>query len=256
MKNKKHHLSRVWNEFQEIGKEKTSHITIPLIEKYISEIFSVGQFYYYVLNLFDGKLTNFGNDIISMHGLKKLPNHVEEILNLIHPEDISFVIEAEYLATLKLKEIGFEHVLDIKSSYCFRMKVNDGSYQLFHHQAIHINKDEKNCLLQAINIHTNINHLTQQNNNIITITGIGNRNDFYQITPKNNLQFPLSVPKLTKREIQIISLIGKGYSTTEISNILNISNHTTHTHRKNIMEKMQVNRVSQLIRKCIEYGYL
>ncbi|MCW3160121.1 LuxR C-terminal-related transcriptional regulator [Chryseobacterium oryctis] len=254
MKSKQHQLTAVWNEFPDALSNNFVVTAAPAIQKIIAEMFSVGNFYYYIINVADGSVSNFNETVLSIHGLKEYPNSLQQIIDLIHPDDIPFVLEAERLTLDKMKEIGFEHQLNLKTSYCFRMKVGDGSYQLFHHQAIHSLKDENGKLLQAINIHTNIHHLTQQNNFVVVVSGIGTRDDYHQILVRPN--DIIALPNLTKREKEILSLIGKGYSGAEIAKSLILSEHTIRTHRKNILAKTNSRNSKELVRKAFEWGLI
>lgn len=54
---------------------------------------------------------------------------------------------------------------------------------------------------------------------------------------------------LTKREIEVLNLIVEGYTNTEISNKLMITNHTTKAHVASIFNKMGVsNRVQATVK--------
>lgn len=251
----KHHpLEEIWNLYPDILSNDVKSISNTSVPQIIGEIFSVGDFYYYVINVVNSRLTNHHENILRIHGLKKYPNNLSDIIKLIHPDDLEFVLEAEKMTLEKIKEIGFEHQLNLKCSYCFRMKTHDGHYEMFHHQSLHTMKDENGKLVQAVNIHTNIHHITQQNSNIVLVAGIGERTDYHQMHFRKMEKF--DIPNLTKREFEILQLIGKGLTRTEISCSLNISKHTVHTHRKNIMSKMSATNTSQLVRHGIEYGYL
>lgn len=59
--------------------------------------------------------------------------------------------------------------------------------------------------------------------------------------------------KLSKREIEIIALIKKGYSSKEIAGQLFLSGFTVETHRKNIFRKLQVSSVGAMIQFANEY---
>lgn len=237
--------------------DEQKSISPPSMERFIAEIFSPGEFYSYVLNITDSTLSHQHENILQMHGLKNYPNHLKEIIDLIHPEDIPFVIEAERMAIEKMMEIGFEHQLNLKSSYCFRMKTGKGNYELFYHQALHTLKDEHDRLLQAVNIHTNINHITTENSYTVLISGVGGRTDFHQMKyrPAQILQVD-HLGKLTKREKQILSFIVQGLTGKEISQELNISEHTTRTHRKNLLNKLNARNTSDLVRKAIEMALI
>lgn len=53
--------------------------------------------------------------------------------------------------------------------------------------------------------------------------------------------------KLTKREIEVLELVTKGYSNIEISKELKISISTSKVHVKNIMEKLNLKNRIQII---------
>ncbi len=59
---------------------------------------------------------------------------------------------------------------------------------------------------------------------------------------------------LTNREQTIISLLANGYSSKEMAEELGISVRTIETHRRNIKNKLGINRTSGLTRYAIEYG--
>jgi DNA-binding NarL/FixJ family response regulator len=52
---------------------------------------------------------------------------------------------------------------------------------------------------------------------------------------------------ITDREIEIIRLVAEGLSNKEIAEKLFLSTHTVTTHRKNIMNKLQVNNTAGLV---------
>lgn len=59
---------------------------------------------------------------------------------------------------------------------------------------------------------------------------------------------------LTEREVEIIQEIAGGLTSKQIADKLHISTHTVQTHRKNIMRKLQVGSVSELILYAIRMG--
>ena len=57
--------------------------------------------------------------------------------------------------------------------------------------------------------------------------------------------------RLTTRESEIIRLISEGNSSKEVASTLGISVKTADTHRANIMRKLQVHTVSELVRYAL-----
>ena len=62
--------------------------------------------------------------------------------------------------------------------------------------------------------------------------------------------------KLTKREIEVLKLVGQAMSNKEIAKELFISDQTVSVHRKNIMKKLDVNSTASLIRFSYEHNLL
>ena len=60
--------------------------------------------------------------------------------------------------------------------------------------------------------------------------------------------------KLTRRESEVLSLVGKGLLSKEISDMLNISVHTVNTHRQRILEKMNANNTIEAIEAAKRFG--
>ncbi|MDP4186348.1 MAG: response regulator transcription factor, partial [Bacteroidota bacterium] len=63
-------------------------------------------------------------------------------------------------------------------------------------------------------------------------------------------------PYLTKKEIEITSLIAQGLTTKEIASKLFLSVHTVNTHRKNILKKLGINSSGELIMYAIHSGII
>ena len=67
---------------------------------------------------------------------------------------------------------------------------------------------------------------------------------------KNNLL----IQSLRKREIEILTLVCQGRSTKEIAQQLFLSEHTVHTHRRNIQRKLGTSNVAELVLLARETG--
>jgi DNA-binding NarL/FixJ family response regulator len=55
------------------------------------------------------------------------------------------------------------------------------------------------------------------------------------------------VARLTFREREVLQLIGEGETNKEISTTLNVSLKTTETHRSNLMRKLKLHSVAELV---------
>ena len=59
---------------------------------------------------------------------------------------------------------------------------------------------------------------------------------------------------LTEREREVLQLIAEGNSVKEIAGLLHLSVNTIHTHRKNIMEKLDLHSTAALTKYAIREG--
>ncbi len=63
-------------------------------------------------------------------------------------------------------------------------------------------------------------------------------------------------PALTPRQKQILQLVTAGYTSREIATQLKISVQTVEVHRFNLMRRLHVRNVAQLIRQALILRYL
>ncbi|MFK7952415.1 MAG: response regulator [Ekhidna sp.] len=98
------------------------------------------------------------------------------------------------------------------------------------------------------------------------LTSVSQRRDFYSqkalemaISNVDSISTSASGKKthlLTERELEILTLIASGKSTKDIAEELFIAVRTVETHRKNIMEKMEVNNMAGMVRIAVQEGLL
>ena len=61
---------------------------------------------------------------------------------------------------------------------------------------------------------------------------------------------------LTQRERELLQLIAEGKSNKDVANMLNLSLYTVETHRGNIMEKLNLHSVPELILYAVRKGVI
>ena len=72
--------------------------------------------------------------------------------------------------------------------------------------------------------------------------------------PGNDADGLLRLRQLSRREREIIGLVRQGLSTRAIAQQLCLSELTVSTHRRNLMQKLGVHGVAELVRFAHEYG--
>jgi DNA-binding CsgD family transcriptional regulator len=223
-------------------------------DEIISSLISVGPFYFYIIDFCDMSMSNVSPSITDIHGFDPETVTFDDILNTIHPDDMEFVAKAEatYFEFLHNK-IGKEKVLNYKANYSFRSRMKNGEYCMLNHQSIILTIDDDCRVGKSLNIHTNIDHLTKTNSNTISLIGLNNEPSYTNIGVVLDLK---DIASFSKRETEIIKLISEGYSNKTIATVLDISENTVKTHRKNINHKAGSKNSVELVLKCLLQGLI
>jgi len=120
-----------------------------------------------------------------------------------------------------------------------------------HHEKVYIERMYENGVMAYLSKNLNIEEL------MLAIEKSKNNEKYYSkeildlLFDKNNqkrnttksLQF-----NLTSRELEVLELIGKEFTTPEIAEKLCISQHTVISHRKNLLQKLNVKNTAGLVR--------
>ena len=97
---------------------------------------------------------------------------------------------------------------------------------------------------------------------IVALEALANHKPFFTSMATevmlNNFQRPGSIPvpgghasRLTSREREIVQLLSEGKSSKEVASSLGISVKTAETHRANVMRKLEIHSVSELVRYAL-----
>lgn len=109
--------------------------------------------------------------------------------------------------------------------------------------SLNINQDEQHLVKSILLLHQ---HGHRKGHSHSLTTGMH---------PAIHPQMPLQ-NDLTKREIEVLSLVARGFINKEIADKLHISLTTVITHRKNITEKLGIKSVSGLTIYAVMRGYV
>ncbi|MFA9191316.1 LuxR C-terminal-related transcriptional regulator [Flavobacterium sp. FZUC8N2.13] len=233
---------------------KTSSTNQISFDDLTNSIISTGPFSFYIIDFFDMSLSHISPSIYEMHGFNPESITFNDVLGAIHPEDINFVIKAEdFLTKFFSDTIGREKLLTYKISYSHRARLASGEYALFNHQALMLTMDDNGGYGKSLNIHTRIDHLSNLNTYKISLIGLNGEPSFMNLSlDEENKEFK----EFSKREIDIIKLIGSGLNNTEIAEKLFISPLTVKKHRNNILTKSDSKNTAELIKNCILQGII
>ncbi len=106
------------------------------------------------------------------------------------------------------------------------------------------NTDKQELITAITTVHKGTNYLPRSIQDILLNDSIGNPS---QVT---------FIPKLSRREKEVLNLIAKEHINQEIAEILFISTKTVESHRNNLIQKLGVRNTAGLIRLAVEKGLL
>lgn len=168
---------------------------------------------------------------------------IELFHRIIHPDDLTFVIETENEAYTFYKNLPANEKKDYKLVYDFRVKNVTGSYMRFIHQFIVLEQDRAGKTWLALIVTDLISERATndkpQRRMINIKTG--------KLYLFNNDDSNNSDTLLTKRETEILSLIAQGLDSRDISERLFISVNTVNNHRQNILSKTRTENTTQAL---------
>lgn len=105
----------------------------------------------------------------------------------------------------------------------------------------------KNELIRAINtVHAGDSYLSKEVSEKL----------MYALDKKDNNHPKSPAVLLTKREIEILKLVAKGFTNQEIGDYLFISHRTVDTHRRNMMTKLDLHNAAALTNYAAQNGLL
>jgi DNA-binding CsgD family transcriptional regulator len=146
--------------------------------------------------------------------------------NICHPLDFSIILY-EILTLIYSAKYYNERIIKSDNEILLRIKDGKNNWQGRKLHLIYLNECEKKVFQAILGLidETMINH--------------------------NN-----SSLKITEREKEIFNFLSSGYSAKMIADMLNISETTVITHRKNLIHKLEVKNSAELIKKGVELNLI
>lgn len=247
----------VWEKENTILHPNTKEQLIEIIDQ-VASLFSAGQVYYCILNFETHEFDYVSDGVRSVLGIEPETYTIEHFFSILNPEDNDKMHEKEAVVfDFFNHKLTREEMPLYKVSYLMRLRHSDGHYKTILHQSRTINISNEGKIQQTLVVHTDISYLNIPFDHNISFIG-NNRQSYFSIETTSPYEFVENKFKdqFTKREIEILIQIAKGYSFTEIAELLKILPHTINTHKKNILRKAGCKSSPELIARCIREGII
>ncbi len=201
---------------------------------------SIGEYFMYIINPNKGTFEYVSPQAESMLGYRTDEYSAELCVQMVHPEDLEYVIDIQKKISNFSMEIIPEERTNYKFTYDFRViDINGGVHQI-HLQHFFYELGKNLLPNRVICLATDI-----------TILKVAGTPKMHIYSIKNGLNSLLnsninSALQLTKKEKEIIEYLVKGYTSQDIADAIGLSKHTVDTHRRNMLKKNDCSNTSEL----------
>lgn len=244
---------KIWDKIS--VSEKLGELKLELeVHKQLLNIFQTGDYYYYIFNITEVRFDLFSKEVETVLGYNPEDLTIEFLINKIHPDDQPWFLNIENKAVEFLSQLPIDKLHKYKIRYDYRIKKADGIYIRVLHQAITIQHSETGKLIRTLGVHTDISHLKMEGKPVLSFIGLDGEPSFIDVDIKKI--FPEPSEFLTKRELEILSLLINGSESKEIAAKLFISVETVSSHRKNLLRKTEARNTAEMIAMAIRKGWI
>lgn len=222
------------------------------VHKKLLDIFQVGAYYYFVLNVRKSQFELVSPEIQNVLGYDPAEVNLAFFLDLMHPDDRPFFLNFERATGEFFNNISGERIFKYKVQNDFRIRKADGRYLRILNQFVVIQHDEEDVRTFVIN--TDISNLKKENKPMLSFVGMDGEPSYINVDVKNI--FKPTTQVFTKREKDILRALANGMSSAQISSTFNISKHTVDSHRKNMLKKTDAKSTNEVIRIAFDNGWV
>ncbi len=242
------------------GQSQISNAHKPLLLDMFDQIgsmFSIGPYYYYLVNSQKSQLIYVSNGIRNILGVEPKMFDADRLYSIMHPNDLDCLDKKIALTNhFYSNVISASDIPNYKTSYQLRLQNKQGNYRTILHQTKILGPTHTIDNAQLIHVNTDITYLGVRQNHRVSFIGDKRPNHHFDLIKSeykvsNGLEY-----KFSKRELEVLKLISLGRKSEEIANQLFISVFTVNTHKRNVLKKSKCKNISHLIANCVREGII
>jgi len=184
---------------------------------------------------------------------------VESYLSKWHPEDFNIFNNKIFPYNINfLKNLPLEKYQDVVFSYNYRILNAEGAYLTMLQRFSFLPGNIMGKPLGILGMIIDITHFKNDSVVVHTIEEIDTREHIQKtmLLYKRNYLPNDKLHALSKREIEILKLMGRGLSSKQIAGELTLSINTINNHRKNMLRKTSSANSSDLLNTAIKLGFI
>ena len=195
--------------------------------------------YFFIYDCVENEISFINNTFKIVTGYDDKTFKIDQLIKIIHPDDLDYFFKCEERDLEFTNKLMFNQHFQFLFSYTYRLVKENGD----------IITIQQKC--QAIEV-TSQGHLSKTlvSHQVIDDYTTRPLNDHRAFDKAKGIYIDSeNCYGLTKREVEVLTLIKEGLNSTEISDQLCISKYTIDTHRKNILNKTNSSTIIELLHK-------
>ncbi|WP_373055860.1 response regulator transcription factor [Zunongwangia sp. H14] len=264
MQNESDKISQLWKSQYSSRIFKYSKYEVTQQFEKVASLFAPGESYFYIMNMHNLELDYISPSVKDFMGIPAEEISMQQLLGAALPEEIEKLERKELvIKDFFTRYLESRDIVNYKIIYTYKMEDHNGRHRVMLMQATPLSVAENNTPLHVLAIHSDISHLATTSTTKVSFISLKGEQSFYNVsTEKGNFSPKLGHPEpdisstLTNREKEIVDLLAKGYGAKQIAGELNLSIHTIHTHRKNVLAKSGCKNTAELIAESMMAGIL
>lgn len=214
--------------------------------------YAIGIHIWILFNLFERKVEIVSENVEQFAPFKKNDwiHNMEEgfFINLFHPDDRMYLMSAFQLAEYMRLQLDDSGKGTLKFNFYGRMVDMNNEYRLVMIKSIGEYINDQNQVEASLTAVYDISHYKMANLPLMSVMDFSKEEtQYYKYIERDIKNVELEVPKIGRREKEVLNLMCEGYNTPQIALKLFISQHTVDNHKRNLRRKTNTKTSSELI---------
>lgn len=195
--------------------------------------------YFFIYDCIQNEIAFVNNAFKTLTGYDDKTFNLDKLIKIIHPDDLDYFFKCEERDLEFTNNLSFNQHFQYLFSYTYRIIAANGTVMTIQQHCQAIEVTNQGHLSKTLVTHKRIEDYTERP-----------ANDHKAFDKARGIYIDSeNCYGLSKREVEILTLIKEGLNSQEISSQLNISKYTIDTHRKNILNKTNSTNFIELIHK-------
>lgn len=162
----------------------------------------------------------------------------EFFANNTHPDDCYYLLSATALGAEIHEKLPPENRSSVRVNIYCRMLDTNHNYRWTLVQYIAHYFNEEGRIESTLCLMTDLSHFKMIESPMMTVIDNHNKkHQYFKVIVSDKNILPIALPRITKREQEILQLMIRGLTSPEIANKLFISYHTVENHKRNLRQK-------------------